>query len=174
MSNSIPNPMGSPEQCAAAAALITPDLVDQAAEVRRNNWDWHPHAKLPKHLSLVAFCDGIWIAETGCNLNEVARFARVADFGPVRRVFSRIEILTNDRGEIPVADAQRHRALTLRMESSEITLAKIPAPAAGWTHDAIEAALEFQRDAIANVPVVRAVLGDVELGRTHRTWSMKR
>jgi hypothetical protein len=168
------NPMGTPDECAAAVKWITPALIAQADEVRRNNWDWHPEANLPAHLSLVAFCDGIWIAQTGCLLSEVPRYARVADFGPVRRTFSDIEILTNERGEIPVDVDQRERPLVLRSTSDGADLAEVPAPLGGWTHGTVEAALDARCELIAKGQPVRAFIGDVELGETPRTWSLRK
>ena len=174
MPSAIRNPMGTPTECAAAEALITPALVAQADEIRQNNWDWHPHALLPADLSLVAYCDGIWIVETGCLLNEVVRYARVADFGPVRRVFIGIEILSNDRGEIPVTDAGRDQALRLMSTPGGVTLAEVPAPEGGWNHASLEAALDAHGDLIALAPAVTVLLGPTSLGKTRPLWAMRR
>lgn len=73
------NPCGTPEQCAAAAALITPLLVAQAEEIRVGFWDWHPEASLPEAYMLAAYPDGVWIIDRDAILNRAIRFARVGD-----------------------------------------------------------------------------------------------
>ena len=160
------NPMGSPEECAAAAALITPELVTQADEIRANWWDYHPHASLPEGRSLVAYSDGIWIVEAGALLNRLVRFARVADAWPIRLNYGGIGIVSNGRGEIAISDTGRHSPLLLLADPAEIAIAEVPAPSGGWDHAGLAVALKAQREAIAGAPVVRAMLGTEHLGST--------
>ena len=68
-----------PLQRATAEAFITPALLAQAEEVRVNQWDWHPEAKLPDGYMLVAFEDGVWITDAEPILNNATRLARVGD-----------------------------------------------------------------------------------------------
>ena len=124
------NPMGSPAECAAAAALITPEVVAQADEIRANWWDYHPHASLPEGRGLVAYSDGIWIVEDGCMLNELVRFARVGDSWPV--YFGGIGVVLNGRAEIPMSDRGRRSPLVLMAEPGDAVIAEVPAPEGGW------------------------------------------
>ena len=128
------NPIGTSEQCAAAAALITPELLAQADEIRANWWDYHPRANLPEDRSLVAYADGIWIVEAGCVLDELVRYARVADSWPVHLVYGGIRISSDGRGEIPIAEACRHAPLRLLAHPGDIAIAEVPAPVGVWTH----------------------------------------
>jgi len=167
------NPIGTPEQCAAATALITPELLAQADEIRANWWDYHPRANLPEDRSLVAYADGIWIVETGCVLDELVRYARVADSWPVHLVYGGIRIVSDGRGQIPVSDACRHSPLRLLAHPDDLVIAEVPAPAGGWNHACLVAALEAQRDAIVATPAVRAMLGHERLGAAAQHWSLR-
>ena len=71
--------LGTAEQCAAAAALISPRILAQADEVRANQWDYHPEADLPDGYMLGAFPDGVWIIDAEADLNRAIRFARVGE-----------------------------------------------------------------------------------------------
>lgn len=71
--------MGSAEQCAAAALLVTPRLQAQAEEVRLNMWDWHPEADLPRQYMLAVFHDGVWLIDGDADLTRALRFARIGD-----------------------------------------------------------------------------------------------
>ncbi|MDN3368259.1 hypothetical protein QQO24_13900 [Ralstonia pseudosolanacearum] len=71
--------LGTVEQCAAAAALVSPQLLAQAEEVRMNQWDWHPEASLPDGYMLGAFYDGVWIIDAEADLHRALRFVRVGD-----------------------------------------------------------------------------------------------
>ncbi len=73
------NPLGSPHECEAARALITPALCEEAREVLRNVWDFHPRSTLPPGYMLLSLEDGIWIAEDGYDLHQVRRYAKVID-----------------------------------------------------------------------------------------------
>lgn len=160
------NPIGSREECAAAVALITPELVAQADEIRANWWDYHPHASLPAGRSLVAYSDGIWIVEDGCMLNELVRFARVGDSWPV--YFGGIGVVLNERAEIPISDSGRRSPLVLLAAPGDAVIAEVPAPAGGWCPLGLAVALQAQREAIASAPAVRALLGIEQLGTTAR------
>lgn len=160
------NPTGSPEECAAAAALITPELLAQADEIRANGWDYLPHASLPEGRSLVAYPDGVWIVETGALLNRLVRFARVADSWLIRLNVAGVGIVANGRGEIPISDTGRHSPLLLLAEPGAVATAEVPAPAGGWDHAGLAVALKAQREAIARAPVIRAMLGTEHLGST--------
>ena len=160
------NPMGSPEQCTAAAALITPELLAQAEEVRRKFWDYHPNASLPEDRSLVAYSDGVWIVETGALLNRLVRYARVADAWPTYLNYGGIGILSNTRAEIPVPDGCADAALRLTVGLGGAAIAEVPAPAGGWVHASLAAALIAQREAIVSASPVDAMLGTEWLGST--------
>lgn len=71
--------IGTPEQCAAARQYLTSTLAAQAAAVRENQWDWHPHAQLPTRYMLAALHDGVWIIDAAVDLNAAVRLARVCD-----------------------------------------------------------------------------------------------
>ena len=74
------NPLGTPEECAAAAGLVTPELLAQVEEVRLQRMDFHPEASLPKEYMLAAFSDGVWIVDGNeCNLLRTTRYFRVGD-----------------------------------------------------------------------------------------------
>ena len=142
------NPPGSPGQCAAAAKLITPELLAQAEEVRRNFWDYHPNASLPADHSLVAYPDGVWIVETGALLNRLVRYARVADPWPTYLNYGGIGILSNMRGEIPIPEGCADAALQLTVGLGGALIAEVPAPVGGWDHAGLAVALSAQREAI--------------------------
>ena len=169
MSDRIRNPMGTPDQCAAAQELITPELLAQAEEIRANWWDYHPNASLPEDRSLVAYSDGIWIVEAGCVLNELVRFARVGDSWPV--YVGGIGVVLNGRAEIPISENGRRSPLVLLGEPGDAVIAEVPAPAGGWDHVGLAVALEAQRAAIASAPWVRAMLGTEQLGTTAK-WTL--
>ena len=173
MPSRLSNPMGSPEECAAAQALITPELVAQADEIRANWWDYHPHASLPEDRSLVAYSDGIWIVEAGALFNRLVRFARVADSWPVNLNFGGIGIVSNGRGEIPIPEGCTDAALRLITVPGGMAVAEVPAPSGGWSHAGLAVALEAQRAAILGAPAVRAILGLEQLGSTERRWTLK-
>ena len=156
------NPTGSPEECATAAALITPELIAQADEIRANWWDYHPHASLPNGRALVAYPDGIWIVEDGCMLNELVRFARVADSWPI--YFGTFAVTLNDHAEIPIPENERRSSLVFLAKTGDAVLAEVPAPEGGWNHAGLAVALTAQREAIAGGPIVRAMLGLEQLG----------
>ena len=158
------NPTGSPEECATAAALITPELIAQAYEIRANWWDYHPHAGLPEGRALVAYPDGIWIVEDGCMLDELVRFARVADSWPV--YFGGIGIALNAHAEIPISASGRRSTLMFLSGLGNAVVAEVPAPEGGWNHASLAVALTAQREAIAGGPIVRAMLGLEQLGST--------
>jgi hypothetical protein len=80
--SAIRNPLGDPQACAAAHALITPAIVDEAHEILRNAWDFHPRSTLPDGYLLLSLTGGIWIVEDGCYLNDVKRLAKVIDEPP--------------------------------------------------------------------------------------------
>ena len=167
------NPIGTPEQCAAAAYLITSELLAQADEIRANWWDYHPRANLPEDRSLVAYADGIWIVETGGVLDELVRYARVADSWPVHLVYGGIRIVSDGRGEIPVPGVSRHAPLRLLAQPDDIVIAEVPAPVGGWDHVCLAAALEAQRNAVAATPAVLAMLGPERLGTAAQHWSLR-
>jgi hypothetical protein len=160
------NVMGSPGECAAAQSLITPALLAQAEEIRVNWWDYHPHACLPADRSLVAYSDGIWIVEAGAVLNRLVRFARVADSWPVSLDFGGLRITSNGRGELPISGSCAHESLRLVVEPGAVPIAEVPAPAGGWDHASLAAALSAQHQAIVSAPAVRAMLGGECLGTT--------
>ena len=162
------NPMGSPEQCAAAAALITPELLAQADEIRANWWDYHTRASLPADRSLVAYADGIWIVAAACMLDDLVRYARVADSWPAHLEHGGIRLVSDGLGKISIPAACRHEPLRLLASPDDIAIAEVPAPSGGWNHACLAATLEAQRGAIAVAPPVRAMLGHERLGTAAR------
>ena len=168
MSDRRRNPMGTPAECAAAACLITPDLVAQANEIRSNFWDFHPHALLPQDRMLVAYPDGVWIADAdGASLGDLVKYVRVADSWPVVVAFDGFWMTADVNGQIPIPADHRLECLRLLSVPSGAILAEVSAPAEGWNHDRLRAALEGQRITITAERAIDAFLGPVPLGTAY-------
>lgn len=67
-----------------SVSQVFPEHLTLAAEMIAKNMDWHPDAKFPlarpgDDLALVAYPDGIWIAETHgeCNMNKFTKLELV-------------------------------------------------------------------------------------------------